>query len=112
MHFFIYTNVNFLLLGYLGIQWALFTLLIFLVSDVGVKQDTLTFLNCGQLCAEIGLHAAYLGLSKTLIRERAQSLVTEEKFRKTEGWQTFPTSNLHKVTDERAFLWHGLKIWI
>ena len=37
---------------------------------IGVKQDTLTFLNCGQLCAEIGLHAAYLGLSKSLIREK------------------------------------------
>ena len=32
------------------------------VIGAGVKQHTQTFLNCGQLCAEIGLHAAYLGL--------------------------------------------------
>ena len=34
----------------------------FLLIGAGVKQDTQTFLNCGQLCAEIGLHGAYLGL--------------------------------------------------
>ena len=73
----------------------------FLLVGAGVKQDTQTFLNCGQLCAEIGLHAAYLGLSKSLIRERAQ-LVTEEG--RLWGWETMPKTNLHKVTVEGALL--------